>query len=121
VLQTPPTGCTTGGSVAADGVGQVTVEYDVSQIDFQGIYTAEVLITTNAQPIAKARCLFVLHLQRVSLQQVTTGHTVHLDVCAKRTRLGIAEPAHKTSVRDGVQLRHAVPHLIADVDVCCYI
>ena len=42
-----------------DGVGQVTVEYDVSQIDFQGIYTAEVLITTNAQPIAKARSVRV--------------------------------------------------------------
>ena len=36
------------------GVGTVTVQYDVSQIDFQGIYTADVLITTNAQPIAKA-------------------------------------------------------------------
>ena len=30
------------------------MQYDVSQIDFQGIYTADVLITTNAQPIAKA-------------------------------------------------------------------
>ena len=43
--------------MAPNAVGQVTVEYDVSQIDFQGIYTAEVLITTNAQPIAKAGCL----------------------------------------------------------------
>jgi len=43
-----------GGSVAPNGVATVTVEYDVSQIDFQGIYTADVLITTNAQPIEKA-------------------------------------------------------------------
>ncbi len=40
--------------MAPNGVATVTVEYDVSQIDFQGIYTADVLITTNAQPIAKA-------------------------------------------------------------------
>ena len=41
--------------MAPNAVATVTVEYDVSQIDFQGIYTADVLITTSAQPIAKAR------------------------------------------------------------------
>ena len=41
------------GSVAPNGVLNVSVLYDVSQINFQGIYTADVLITTDAQPLAK--------------------------------------------------------------------
>ena len=44
--------------MSPNGVATVTVAYDVSQIDFQGIYTADVLITTNAQPIAKASAVW---------------------------------------------------------------
>ena len=32
----------------------ITVKYDVSQNEFQGMYEADVLITTTGQPLAKA-------------------------------------------------------------------
>lgn len=41
------------GSVAPNGIVNVSVLYDVSQINFQGIYTADILITTDARPLAK--------------------------------------------------------------------
>lgn len=41
------------GTIAPNGVSNVSLLFDVSEINFQGIYTADVLLTTNAQPIAK--------------------------------------------------------------------
>lgn len=41
------------GSISAGQSQQIAVKYDVSQNEFQGIYTADILITTNAQPLAK--------------------------------------------------------------------
>ena len=43
------------GTIAPNGVSNVSLFYDASQINFQGIYTADVLLTTDAQPIAKVR------------------------------------------------------------------
>ena len=41
------------GTLAAGKSQAVTVKYDVSQNEFQGMYEADILITTTGQPLAK--------------------------------------------------------------------
>lgn len=48
----------TSGTIAAGQDQVITVKYDVSQNEFQGVYTAEILLTTDAQPLAKVVQLF---------------------------------------------------------------
>lgn len=45
----------TNGTIPAGGSAQITVKYDVSQNEFQGVYSADILLTTNAQPLAKVK------------------------------------------------------------------
>ena len=44
------------GTIAPGQSQAITVKYDVSQNEFQGTYSAEILLTTNAQPLAKVNC-----------------------------------------------------------------
>ncbi len=43
------------GTVAPGAVAAIKLNYDISQNEFQGINTADVLLTTTARPLAKAR------------------------------------------------------------------
>lgn len=43
------------GVIAPGSSAKVVLSYDVSQNEFQGAYQAEVLLTTSARPVAKAR------------------------------------------------------------------
>ena len=45
------------GSLAVNQTAVVTLTYDVSQQEFQGVYSADVLLTTSGQPAALARNL----------------------------------------------------------------
>jgi hypothetical protein len=47
------------GTLAAGQSQAISVKYDVSQNEFQGIYSADILITTNAQPLAKVNPLWL--------------------------------------------------------------
>ena len=42
------------GTLGAGKSQIITVKYDVSQNEFQGMYEADILITTTGQPLAKA-------------------------------------------------------------------
>lgn len=44
------------GAVAPGGVSVIKLTYDISQNEFQGVNTADILLTTTARPLAKARC-----------------------------------------------------------------
>ena len=46
----------TNASVAAGQVATVQLSYNISQQGFQGSYPADVLITTDARPVAKVAC-----------------------------------------------------------------
>lgn len=43
------------GTVAPGGVSAIKLTYDISQNEFQGVNTADILLTTTARPLAKAR------------------------------------------------------------------
>jgi len=43
------------GAVAPGAAVAVRLSYDISQNEFQGVNTADVLLTTTARPLAKAR------------------------------------------------------------------
>ena len=43
------------GTVAPGAVTAIKLNYDISQNEFQGINTADILLTTTARPLAKAR------------------------------------------------------------------
>lgn len=49
------------GTLRAGQSQVVTLKYDVSQSEFQGMYEADILITTTGQPLAKVR-LFFAHI-----------------------------------------------------------
>ena len=43
------------GTIAPGKLANVTLQYDISDSSFQGVYAANVLITTNARPVATVR------------------------------------------------------------------
>lgn len=49
------------GSIAPGESQVITLSYDVSQNEFQGMYEADILITTDAQPLAKVDLRAILH------------------------------------------------------------
>jgi hypothetical protein len=45
----------TNGSIAGGAASSILLTYDVSDTGFQGVYTAQILVTTDAHPSAKVR------------------------------------------------------------------
>ena len=105
------------GTVAAGKVTSVQLQYDISQQGFQGQYTADVLITTNARPVAKVRPGF-----RRTQQLVHSGcHSMLLDAghlsFAGILSVGMVELLHLLSRScDQPMLRHSM--LIVCVTHC---
>jgi len=64
------------GTLAAGQSQAVVVKYDTSQNEFQGIYSADILITTNAQPLAKVT-RFILLSRRHQSQYRNLSETQH--------------------------------------------
>lgn len=61
VTATPSTGTITPGQIQV-----ISVQYDIGQNEFQGIYTADILLTTNAQPLAKVLTLLSHYMRHWS-------------------------------------------------------
>lgn len=123
-----------GGWVSADpvngtlGSGQsqmITVKYDVSQNEFQGMYEADILITTTGQPLAKAKLFPRIlpstkwfhfsssdgNIQVIILSVYSLGAIVQLSCCCSRShnRQGVYRDLHNIHL---AALSHSRSHLM---------